>query len=264
LAEGEVRGNVTIRLLKDVTRGRGVVRGAAGEAVPKVLVWCGGGLVTTDGNGQFDLGHVRLANPRASHIAVRFQAPRPRRVAIAPPGKGNGSRVTAKVSRPTGQFFHHRRVLAEVSPDRQVDLDVVLQPTELLTFTGRVLDHTGAAAARTNVVLFAGNAGQETWTQALYPPGASGIPSWYSRPDVALGNGVADENGCWAIHVAKETKEGLKIANVMAPRDASSYSIGAMGPRGGSALLRDVVLKEGQIQKQGDIRLGPSLRWSAP
>ncbi len=259
LTEGETRGKVTIRL-SGTARVRGVVTNPSGAPIQGIRVsasWISGWGPSSDAEGRFDLGRIPLPTASREDPCIRLMAPRPHRGDLHL-WRDDGSRLPARMPEPSARFFHHRQLAFEAKHDEDLTLDVILEPAALVTFTGKVLDHRGAPVPKADVILFAGNAGSKSWKRDLHPEQyAFNSPSSDTfRQDTPLCRTIADDTGQWTMCVVRETAEGLKLLSHGMASDASRFSLGAEGPAGASALVRDIVLEKGQVQRQLDIRLG--------
>jgi len=139
------------------------------------------------------------------------------------------------------RFYLHTTVSVPAKPGEEVDIPVKLHPADLLTLTGRVLDAQGKTVPWARVILFAGNAHEQTWIDDLYPMrravSSRAIPS--GELNAALGSTETDDQGRWTIHTVRETAESLKVAFPLISVQAGAYSIGAHGDGEARALGRE-------------------------
>jgi len=244
--------------LSGTARINGKVLESSGEGLKGIVVTLSGRLEPydiTDADGRFDLGLVPLPEAAGKDkYFVRFVAPRPHDGGLNVSPR-DGVRFPAKIPEPGTKFFHHKAVAAEPAHGEVVTLDVVLDRAELITFTGRVMDHSGDALPKANVILFAGNASNDTWRIELhFEERMTGEVTNLS--DNPLCRTITDEDGRWTMCVVRETAEGLKPISLGRVADASRLSLGVEGPDGESMLIHDIVLDNDETEKQIDVTLG--------
>jgi len=255
LEEGDRRDDVNIQL-SGAARVSGVVRDPTGA--PLEGIWVGrdissGESHTTDADGRFDLGQLPFHIPPRKGDTITFRAPRPHRGDLHM-WRHDGDRQPSRQPDSQARFFHHKRVPLEAEHGEDVNLDVVLEAADLITFTGTVSDSEGKPVPNAAVMLFAGNAGVKSWQRELHPDVMS--DGFAVVRDTPLCLTVTDEKGRWTVWVVRESEEDLKIGHYWTSGDAACYSIGAESQEGQAALVREIVLDEGQTNKQIDITLG--------
>ena len=255
----ELPDDATIRL-SGAIRVRGVVVDEAGEPVEGVSV--GGSLnsggVATNARGRFDMGWIPLSVKAGEDQPIIVRCPRPGRGDLHA-WRVDGTRMVVKAPELGRRFFLHKKLMVKGGPGHQADLKIALEPTEVLTFTGRVLDPGGDPVPKADVILFAGNANTKTWTDDLHPE-RSMLSSGRAIFDdevlnVPLCRTVADEQGRWTIWVVRETGASLKFVRPFRTADASRYSLGVEDPTGESILLKDITLEKGANEKRIDVKL---------
>jgi hypothetical protein len=149
-------------------------------------------------------------------------------------------------------FYHHKRLNYNIKPDEDIELSVILEPTELITLQGTVLYDNGLPAVNADIVLFIGNADPNTWLDTLHPP----MPSGSIRPiyDRDIFHIKTDEKGFWKIITTRETQEGVKLA-YWSDKKANTFSIGVEAPKKQSTLIQDIVFDPNETQKEINIQL---------
>ncbi|GMU21467.1 MAG: hypothetical protein AMXMBFR13_15600 [Phycisphaerae bacterium] len=248
------RVHVQLRLHGSV-RVRGMVTDPAGQPIPNVI--CAGlsrGEVTDETNesGRFDLGLVPLPADDRTHPYVTCMPPRPPRG-----DEAYVSFVHAPIKRephtPAGptQYYQFQRVEYEPRADGEVDLQIRLEPAELLTFRGRVFDRSGEPVPKGRVHLFAGNA--DNWYMRIYP--RIDFERIMMSRDVHLASRTADVEGRWQIHMVRESEEGMKLAhgwNV----DATRFSIAAESADSTAVqFVKDLIPPKSESVVQLDLKL---------
>ena len=204
----------------------------------------------TDSEGEFDLGRIPIRWPGRKLGTISFLAPRPDGAQVINSRAMIIKDVTSYAAG-TG-FVHHRQCQYNIEPDEDIELSVVLEPTELITLKGTVVCDNNSPAAGAAVSLFAGNAGQNTWLRTLHPN-----PSGDYIRDSVIYKTKADEKGQWKIIMARETAEGMKLA-FWAKNDPTLFSLGVEWPNGQTALIRDIVINNKTAEKKIDVVIKPS------
>ncbi len=255
LEEGDTRDDVNIQL-SGAARVSGVVRDPTGA--PLEGIWVGRDLSsgeshTTDADGRFDLGQLPFHIPPRRGDTITFRAPRPHRGDLHM-WRGEGSRRPVQQPDSQARFFHYKQIPLGAKHGEHVSLDVVLEPADLITFTGTVCDSEGEPVPNAAVMLFAGNAGVKSWQRELHPDVLMNAGFAVVR-DAALCLTVTDEKGRWTMWVVRESEEDLKIGHHWTSGDAACYSIGAESREGQAALVRDIVLEEAETSKHVEITL---------
>jgi protocatechuate 3,4-dioxygenase beta subunit len=242
LAEGEVRGGLTLSLAGAV-RVRGAVVDGGGKPVPGVTCVVGpyDVSIVTGADGGFDLGRVALPREVKQQPAVSFRTPRPSTVSwITWSDRG-------KVEPDAPTFYEDLSVQFDAAPDKDVDLKVVLKPTDLLVLDGRVTDAKGEPVPGAKLYVFAGNAKEETWAdQAVPRPRGEGSKLLVAN-DKMLAGETADKDGRFRLRVVRFDGEATPTG--------TRFSVGVvMGDRG-VKLVKDVTLAEGMRQRELAIQL---------
>ena len=263
LNRGEVHEGITIRL-PGATRIWGTVTDPDGTPIPGVKLIHRP--IITDDLGRFDTGWIRPRRRSAETITLFFQAPRPPNGEV---GRGGGIRLyrhppppkAVQPPDPGERFWHHAQLELPAAPGIEQELHVVLEPAELVTFTGRVLDRHGVPATNVNVVLFAGNANEKALYRTLYPWMKFQEPSIRGEPprSVALCRTATDEKGRFLISIVHESAQGIAVLARLTGRrasvDASRFSIGANLSNGQARLVHDLVLPEDVAHMEVDVRM---------
>jgi len=252
LAEGEVRDDVTIRLA-GAMRVRGTVKDHEARPVAGVpILWgtYGAPRTTTDAEGRFDLGWAPLSGRPDGEDYVAVHAPGPRCGNLKTMGEDKLL------------LFHHRKVAIEPQPAKEIAVDVALEPAELLTLTGRVLDADGEPVAAADVVLLGGKADVATWLEAAFPdwgagPGSLRITSrLVAAQSSPLCRTTTGGQGRWTFRVVRESAEDCRVAPLSRRDDAGHFSVGARAKDGRSGLIADITFKDDETRKTVDITLG--------
>jgi hypothetical protein len=244
LAAGEVRDGVTLTL-RGAARVRGTVASPAGKPVAGVQCVAGEANVTayTDDRGRFDLGWLPLIKRKEDgRPALEFRAPRPPAGAMAP---GAAIIVADPVAghpqREADAWYQDATKPFDAAAGAEVDLNIALEPTDLLTFEGRVATPDGRPAAGARVFLFAGNAGADTWLDAAMPNVMSSTVVIIH--DRLLTQGAADEQGNWRLRAVRADGEA-------AASGETRYSVGVVLPPRDGVLVRDVRLPAGASRRE--------------
>jgi protocatechuate 3,4-dioxygenase beta subunit len=243
LKEGEVRKDIVVRL-PGTQRIWGKVTDPEGRPIPGVRVgswWALGASAETGLDGTFDLRAVLRKATARKYLTLEFIAPRPFK------------HESAEAPDPGARFFHHKEITVLSPKEKELNLEAVLEPTALLTFTGKVFEHDGQPSAKTSVVLFTSDAEQSVLNAELYP-------SRFARPastqGIILGRTKTDEHGVWTIRAARETGKDLRLEHRWSVADPARYSVGAGDRLGATALLQNITLAQAEVQKVVDLKLG--------
>jgi protocatechuate 3,4-dioxygenase beta subunit len=247
LTAGEVRDGVTLTL-SGAARVRGAVKSPGGKPVAGVQCVAAEANVTTftDDGGRFDLGWIPLIKrAEDGRPTLQFRAPRP---PAGPIAAGAALIVADPVAghpqRESDAWYQDATRPLDATAGAEVDLNVALEPTELLMFEGRVATRDGRPAAGARVFLFAGNAGADTWLGAVMPNvGSSRVVTVNER---LLTQGAADEQGNWRLRAVRADGEATAAGG-------TRFSVGVVLPPRDGQLVRNVRLPAGASGRELDI-----------
>jgi hypothetical protein len=238
---GEEKNDLRLKLA-GAHRIRGRVSGPNGEPVPDV--WCNAigwteTAVRSDPNGRFDLGWFPM-NPKDRQW-VDFKAPRPMSGPfVKQPIEPDGSSV----------FYLHQRVPIVSAKSEEIRLDVRLQPADVLTFRGRVVNTQGKPVADATVSLIAGNADPE----ALHNVGKRMMRNAFEdigrRWDIRLAGTQTDASGRYQLQTVRETEASFRIPHG-GDADASRFSITAVSKdKDAVKLIPDIIVPENRTEME--------------
>jgi protocatechuate 3,4-dioxygenase beta subunit len=250
--EGEVINGVRI-ILNGVVRVHGKVTDPNGFPVKDVKICDSSGFdiySQTDEQGRFDLGKIPVRWPDKKQRTIEFLAPRPessdvvnyRAAKIKDSDAASGKVV----------FYHHKKLNYNFEPQKDVELNVILEPSKLITLQGTVLYESGSPAANAVISLFTGNADKNTWLQTVHPDVSGG--RLVIITDCVICTARTDAKGHWKMVMAKETKEGIKLA-YWQERDPNLFSIGVETPDKKTVLIQDIIIDKDTTEKEINIKL---------
>ena len=186
-------------------RVHGTVLNKKGGPIANVML----GEVETDERGHFDSGFAKVPLSETGTVKFSFVAPRP----------NNGSPVPGALSSQTSlseSFYLHRSVDLAVESGQDITLEVTLQPTRAITFSGRVTDPGGKAIPGTQLSLTYGDRDDRRARPLRLRPGHSLFTSlrlnggmWKEPP---FNGAITDETGHWALVLPVETSESWRVA----------------------------------------------------
>ena len=251
--EGNVVKQVEIKL-NGMIRVHGKVTDPNGNPVPEVKIYDNTGFEAssqTDKQGEFDLGIIPIRWPEKDQGSITFLAPRPegnqvinQRTAIIKNSESENVEVG---------FLHHKQLHYSIEPGNDIELNVVLEPTELITLKGTVLYDSGLPAEGADITLFIGNADPNTWLQTLHPDVSSfSIITPINDRDICKTK--TDNNGFWKITTTRETKEGIKLS-YWSNKDPNLFSIGIETPDKQTTLIQDIILDNNITKREIDVKL---------
>ncbi len=236
---GDVRLSATINI-------RGTVRDPDGKPVTGVSVSCvagpgGSGRAVTDDDGRFDLGRLALGTDHVDSLPVKILAPRSQTPGVVILVQGEGT--PSPKPDPNTRYFHHQELKLKATPGKEFELDVTLKPAESLAFSGRIVDSAGKPLAGARVVCFAGDA-RKTWYRRFMPDLniSGGDISFHSL--VQIGMATSDADGKWIIRTVRQNADDLRLGHHASQPETSRYSIGVIGPRRQTKLIRDITIEE--------------------
>jgi beta-lactamase regulating signal transducer with metallopeptidase domain/protocatechuate 3,4-dioxygenase beta subunit len=260
LKAGELRNGVdreALIQLSGVMSVSGYVKDPDGNPISGVYVYIHRGqwpFSRTDDSGSFQLNCFPLPSPPNRDIDICFKAPRPPKGdmgLITPLDKRKAVAMPALDTR----YYLHQSENTPAKHGRQVELNVVLTPTEQLRISGEVLDARGAPVAQANLVLFAGSVPTNEWRHAMRPGfRRSGFIAG-ERSHAALCRTVTDAQGHYSFCVAQETRQSLSISHFSKGIDPTVFSIAVESLNGMTRLLHDVTLTQSDSPQTMDISL---------
>ena len=247
LSSGDSLGGVLLQL-PGAVRVRGVVTDPRGRPIKDVLCLIQHHItvsVHTDATGRFDLGRVTLVPDPRLRRRVTFRAPRPQRGELSWMTYSFDSKYyPVKGREGAPQFFHHRRLSFQPDPKGEINLKVGLQPTQLLEFTGTVVDGNGQPSPDAQVHLFTGDANPETWLQTLHPPPGGDREGVPTPRNTVLNATRTDARGRWQFWAVRERGDAMVRGGL--DTDWATHCIGVQAPGGRSKLVRNIVVPKGQ------------------
>lgn len=245
---------VTIRL-SGAMRVRGTVTAEDGGPVSGVRLDGGndaGGPVTGE-DGRFDTGWISLGVKPGEKQPICVTCPRP---AVREPNEFFAP-PRARSARSDERFYLHRTYGLAARPGEEADVSIEVSPAESLSLTGRVLDGAKKPVSRAKVILFAGNANENTWLDDLHPMRRmlSSRSILVEELNAPVGVTETDGDGQWAINVIRETSESLKAVFPLIDVKAGVFSVGAEGPQETRALVRNLRPEPGQSKLEVNLSL---------
>ena len=251
--EGDIIKGVTIKL-NGMIRVQGKVTDPNGNPVKDVRIYDETGFYAsakTDEQGEFDLGKLSIRRPDTKQGMIEFLAPRPetsrvinQRVAkIKDSDIKNGETV----------FYNHKQLNYTIEPGKDINLNVILEPADIITLQGTVLYKNGSPAANTSISLFTGNADKSTWLQTVHPDFGGGR-GFTLITDYVICTARTDEKGNWKMVIVRENAEGIKLA-YWQENDPSLFSIGVETPDKQTILIQDINIDKDTSEKEINIQL---------
>ncbi|MBN1973659.1 MAG: carboxypeptidase regulatory-like domain-containing protein [Sedimentisphaerales bacterium] len=268
VADGFGTGTVTVRKYKenqeqDISREKvviklngiarifGHVKDTKGNPVSGVSVYLTPvhyPMDTTDASGNYDLGWFALPVKAKETFEVTFKAPRP------DDGGMNGmslqNREAMKIPEAGTQFYLHQTVSVTSVHGRNMELNPALIPADLLTISGAVTNKNSEVVANANLMIFAGNAPQDSWLGRIDRSRVQrgdvvrdGISTLRRNLYFPLARTITDNYGNYTICVVKETSQSFKVTTrtaTSATIDPSYYSLGVLSPNNESMLITDI------------------------
>jgi protocatechuate 3,4-dioxygenase beta subunit len=223
-----------------------------------VFQWSGGPPVRTDETGRFELSGMTLPTD-GRQLRLAIHAPRPDN----PPFQFGIGGLAARepldrtVDR-SRTWYASRAIALRAAPGESIDLgDVVLQPTDVVTFRGVVHDESGRPVPQAHVALFAGRPPAWRLSNAMYPiarMGAGGNGWTMDELPVTLNHAVADEDGNYTISAVRETSESMSL-RFRVGRDLTRFSLGAGAGPDRVQLSPELILPLTESERTVDLTL---------
>ncbi len=194
-------------------------------------------------DGRFDLGQVPLEENGKSMPAVLCLAPRSARTTGERYEVRSNTYDHHDTRKPLAvftnredapKFYQHQLVAVKGAAGAAVELKVIMAPTQLLEFSGILLDAQGQPVADAMVILLTGEAKAESWLSTMTLFDRKGQRLKEGPPDLILGSAGTGADGRWRMFTVREDGTGR-------PRDArnldwTTYALGALG--GGHEAIR--------------------------
>ena len=162
----------------------------------------------TGADGRFDLGRITLTARPESPRRIVFRAPRP----------------SSRDPDERQQYYYHQIVSRKVLRDGAAKLDVKLQPTQLLKFSGVVTDGKGAPLAGAGVWLLTGEATGGKWLDVVRPPRSGSIDIRSVASGTCLASTRTGKDGRWTIWTVREDRSAALL--VGRETDWTKYCVG--------------------------------------
>ena len=254
--------NVVIRLNGGM-RIFGDVRDSKGNPIHDVRVYLHPNLmpiVSTDASGRYDLNWFALPVKLNESFDVTFRAPRPDDGGVHM-GIPLADRKAMQMPKAGTQFYLHQVVSVKAENGREMELNSVLVPTELLTIKGRVTDTNGRPIVQASLMLFAGNAKQDEWLREIdnvrrrSGGGGYGVDSIVFVP---LARTVTDKEGNYTLCAVRENAQSLQAVTFTTKIDSNLYSLGVLSLNNVSKLITDIRPQVTQNNMVMDIQLPAS------
>lgn len=246
LTEGEVRRDLQL-MLNGSARVRGTIMDDAGAGAASISIsLLRGSGITSGADGGFDLGRVPLGAASDPPLSISFGSPRPG-------GTGHSRPLTDPIWHPTTQqidrtFYEDTVRTFALKANTTEQLEVRLKRADLLLFQGKVLEPSGAPAARAAVYLFSGTAQDTDLTNAIpQTTGGGGKIILNETRKIAAAESDADGN----FKVYSIRPDGKPTAD-----GATIYSIGAATANIPRKIVTGIVMPADQKQVTVKIELG--------
>ena len=166
--EGGVVKGIKI-VLNGIIRIHGKVTDPNGNPIDKINIDVSSGsniFSNTDEQGRFDLGKFPIKEPQSTQGTISFYAPRPGGTILFT-GKNQWINDIENYYEKI-DFFHHYQKKYNIEPGKDIEINVTLEPTDLITLCGTVTDANNNFLENAEISLHIGNANPKDWFLALY------------------------------------------------------------------------------------------------
>ena len=252
--EGDVIRRVKIQL-NGMIRLHGKVTDPNGNPLKDIEVYDNTGsdaFTYTNENGEYDLGKFPIRRPDKKEGTVNFLAPRPdATVHYSFQGKTISFENVESYTNETG-LFHHNHKNYVIEPGKDIEINAIIEPTDLITLYGTASDQNNMPLEKAQIVLFRGNADPNTWYNLFELSGRD-----YSTSALTIQITGIDNKGFWKIYIARETLSDLEILLRSSSMDLNPnlFSFGVYKNRSEHVLVQDIIIKEGEMEKEINIKL---------
>jgi protocatechuate 3,4-dioxygenase beta subunit len=225
----------------------------------------------TDDKGEFDLGKIPILKPSLKQGTISFLAPRPEMGIITFSEKIKYIKDIETYAADIG-FFHHKELKYNIKPGKDVEINVTLEPTDLVAFYGNVTDINNTPVENVEIDLFTGNAEKE-WV-SIYHPNPFRSYRLFSASR-GINKTKTDKNGSWEIVIARDNEEGIRLnyyteAVTIDPKpprnnpvslkniisiNPNLFSIGVYKDDNNHILIQDIIIDKDTTEKEINIKL---------
>ena len=251
--EGDVVRRVKIQLNGMISL-HGKVTDPNGNPVKDVSIYDDTGFYTstrTDEHGEYDLGKIPIQRLDKKQGTVNFISPRPETSVLYSYHAEAIQKENVEAYTTDTGWFHHNQENYVIEPGKDIEMNVTVETTDLITLYGTVSDENDTPLEHAQIVLFAGNENPNTWF-SMFKLSSRGVSQVRHAPTIQITG--TDKNGFWKIYLARETARDMKIfySRDLTP---SLFSIGVYVNDKNHLLMPDIIINQDESEKKIDIQL---------